>query len=420
MKPKKETVSKLEKNAKVDSKKVIITEKVAENFMRDKIEKKRGRPKKDPYLTKIVRQSKTLIETKREDTKRFLAKDPESMFPLLKSVLGEETFEELMENPNHKEFLSLDEVLTVMAEMAEESAKFTIELLEKRAKGTDLNNPLNQESVNTFYAGFQHKYKAKLKEQWANYFLGDEMSEKYMKDKIEKKKAKKGTKVTSARIDKDLLDEFDKEAKNKGLTRSGLLHQRIEEAMNEELNKVSSSEIQQQSFEVEAPSISPLTANKEPYLEWIEIRLKNLTDEKLKNVLLFDHHDQYKDIVEYSSSTFSLGMKEFLRQLSSIQRGKYVIRCFRYNASCDLERFAVKQTNAYITAMYSDLTGRTYKITHLPDHLKKYHHRPFESIADVTTADQDLSFYSNLSLSLEYLMPETEVAIFITVEKIDK
>jgi len=158
----------------------------------------------------------------------------------------------------------------------------------------------------------------------------------------------------------------------------------------------------------------------QPYLEWIEIKLKNLTDEKLKNVLLFDHHDEFKGMVEYSSSTFSLGMKEFLRQLSSIQKGKYAIRFFRYNAFCDLQRFADKQTNAYITASFTNLSGTSYSIPYRPDHLKDHStNRYIKSIADVTT-NSDLSFCSNLSLRLDYLMPETEISIHIVVEKLEK
>jgi hypothetical protein len=169
----------------------------------------------------------------------------------------------------------------------------------------------------------------------------------------------------------------------------------------------------------------PVNLTKEPHVEWIEIRLKNLTDEKLKDVLVFDHHDEFKGRVEYSSSVFDLGIKEFLRQLSAIQKGKYAIRLFRYIASCDLQRFADRQINSYITASFSNLAGIRYTIPYCPDHLncpdhhKDHNNRVHEGVADVTPTN-GVNFYSSLSLSLEYLMPETTLTIYLVVEKIDK
>lgn len=226
------------------------------------------------------------------------------------------------------------------------------------------------------------KLEKKAKADSKKALISDEMSENYMREKIEKKRAKKETKTIWARV---------------------------QESMKEELNKNNSSELKEE----------PVNLTNEPYVEWIEIRLKNLTDEKLKDVLVFDHHDEFKGRVEYSSSVFPHGIKEFLRQFSAIQKGKYAIRFFRYNAFCDLQRFADRQTNAYITATYSDLTGKTYSILYRPDHLKDNDNRAHKGIADVTPTN-GVNFYSNLSLSLEYLMPETTLTIYLVVEKVDK
>lgn len=225
------------------------------------------------------------------------------------------------------------------------------------------------------------KLEKKAKVDSKKVLITDEMAENYMKDKIEKKRAKKDTKTIWARV---------------------------QESMKEELNKNNSSELKEE----------PVNLTNEPYLEWIEIRLKNLTDEKLKDVLVFDHHDEFKGRVEYSSSVFPHGIKEFLRQFSAIQKGKYVIRCFRYIASCDLPRFADKQANAYITASFTNLSGTSHSIPYRPDHLKDNDNRAHKGIADVTPTN-GVNFYSNLSLSLEYLMPETTLTIYLVVEKVD-
>jgi hypothetical protein len=362
MKPKKEQVAKLEKIAKVDSMKVKISNKVAENFMKDKIEKKKGRPKKDPILSKIVRQSKTLIETSREDTKRFLAKSPESMLPLLKSVLGEETFDQLMKNPNHKEFLSLDEVLTVMAEMAEESAKFTIELIEKRAKGTDLNNPINQESVNIFYESFQNKYKAKLNEHLASYFSRAE--------------AKENNGVPIYDLTDNVLAQLipiEPSIENEG---------DISENPNEE------------------------------HLDLFSLSITNKSDEKIHNVKIFNYDFKDQPQIKYENLE-GMAYSEFLRKLDKVESRKYIITKIRLVADCDYKKFQNKQLEAELYYKNKNIFARELTIRVQP----WLFYSPEQEHDNIIDIEDSFILYSNSEFELEYLMPETTVCLYFFLTK---
>lgn len=402
MKSKKEQVAKLEKNAKVYKKRVKVTDKVAENFMRDKIEKKKGRPKKDPYLSKIVRQSKTLIETSREDTKRFLAKAPESMFPLLKSVLGEETFNELMVNPNHKEFLSSDEVLTVMAEMTEESAKFTIELLEKRAKGEDFKNPLNQESVNTFYAGFQNKYKAKLNEHLANYFSTED--------------AKENTRVPIYDLtEEDLAQLPEKETeKFKGIdwTATPTTSMWKPEFIAQQ-NPIEIPKKEERSIEPIIENECDISENSnQEHLDLFSLSITNKSDEKIHNVKIFNYDFKEQKQIKYENLE-GMAYSEFLRKLNKVESEKYTIKKIRLVAVCDYKKFQNKQLEAELYYKNKNIFARELTIP-LQTFMFYY---PLEEPNNIIHIEKSFRLYSNSEFELEYLMPDTTVNLYFFLTK---
>ena len=402
MNPKKEQVAKLEKNAKVDSKKVKITDEMSENFMRDKIEKKKGRPKKDPYLSKIVRQSKTLLETNREDTKRFLAKAPESMFPLLKSVLGEETFNELMENPSHKEFLSSDEVLNVMAEMTEESAKFTIELLEKRAKGEDFKNPLNQESVNTFYASFQDKYKAKLNELWRFHFSTAE--------------AKENTRVPIYDLtEEDLAQLPEKETeKFKGIDWTAT--PTTSRWRPEFISQLKPIEIPKKLEHLIVPTVEnegDISENSnQEHLDLFSLSITNKSDEKIHKVKIFNYDFKEQKQIKYENLE-GMAYSEFLRKLDKVESQKYTIQIIRLVAVCDYKKFQNKQLEAELYYKNKNIFARELTIPIQP----LLYHSPYQQHANIIDIKKPFRLYSNSEFELEYLMPDTTVNLHFFLTK---
>jgi hypothetical protein len=402
MKPKKEQVAKLEKNAKVDSKKVKITDEMSENYMRDKIEKKKGRPKRDPYLSKIVRQSKTLLETSREDTKRFLAKAPESMFPLLKSVLGEETFNELMENPSHKEFLSSDEVLNVMAEMTEESAKFTIELLEKRAKGEDFKNPLNQESVNTFYASFQDKYKAKLNEHLANYFSTAD--------------AKENTRVPIYDLtEEDLAQLPEKETeKFKGIDWTAT--PTTSRWRPEFISQLKPIEIPKKLEHLIVPTVEnegDISENSnQEHLDLFSLSITNKSDEKIHKVKIFNYDFKEQKQIKYENLE-GMAYSEFLRKLDKVESQKYTIQIIRLVAVCDYKKFQNKQLEAELYYKNKNIFARELTIPIQP----LLYYSPEQEHANIIDIKKPFRLYSNSEFELEYLMPDTTVNLHFFLTK---
>lgn len=427
MKNQKKEVVKLEKKAKVDSKKVLVTKDMSENFMREKIEKKRGRPKKvsddlkylnfNPQLAELKRVSKTIKKATLEEIEKFLGNNLELAYPILKQVIKEEDFIELTQTQNAQEVLSSQKVKRVLAEMVKEYTDFTMEFLDKVTDPNTSLNELNQDAdALKKLDQLKEKYNRKLVVEVEVFNSSKEPKKKFNRIVTEYLTDEDFGKLSEEALEK--INEVDcSEMKTKSRWRPEFLAQvkpieipeKKERQIEEEKECSPNSELKEE----------PVNLMNEAHLEWIEIKLKNLTDEKLKDVLVFDHHDEFKGRVEYSSSVFDLGIKEFLRQLSSIQKGKYVIRFFRYNAFCDLQRFADKQANAYITASFTNLSGTSYSIPYRPDHLKNHTKRVHEGIADVTT-NADLSFYSNLSLSVEYLMPETTLTIYIVVEKLNK
>ena len=126
MKKEKKQVAKLEKTAKVDSKKMLITDAISESYMRDKIEKKKGRPKKpknhfkDPIknvdIKELKRVTKTMSKATLEDIEKYLENYIELSYPILEQVLGKEFFSVLIQKPNVREILSSENVKKVISE----------------------------------------------------------------------------------------------------------------------------------------------------------------------------------------------------------------------------------------------------------------------------------------------------------------
>ena len=176
MKKEKKQVAKLEKKAKVDSKKVLITNEMAENYMRDKIKKKKGRPKKvsedfnplnfNPQLADLKRITKTMKKATLDDIGNYVGTHLEMSYPILEQVIEKEYFADLIQNPNAKEILSSKNVKTLLAEMIKEYTDFTMDFLNKisdnKTSLSELNT--NGEVLNRI-SQLKEKYNPKLVSQ---------------------------------------------------------------------------------------------------------------------------------------------------------------------------------------------------------------------------------------------------------------
>jgi len=389
MKKEDKKVAKLAKKAKVDSKKVIITDEVSENYMRSKIEKKRGRPKKvsedlnslnyNPKLAELKRITKTMKRATVEDVQRFVGKQIEMSYPILEQVIGKEYFSDLMQNPKAKEILSSENVKTLIAEMIKEYTNFTIDVLsaisDAKFSVSDLNkNGEVLDRVNQL----KDKYNPKLVSEIELY-----------RSSIQSKEKANPLRETNEfiTIRKEHIQQFLK------------------------MNKPEQEK--QQKLKSKAKQLA------EENEKTIVIRLKNRTDEKLRSVAVFDHLEHWAGQVEHTALLTQFPFKEFLRKMGSIQAGQWKIVTIRCHAKSEFNKFAEIQTDSGFQATYSNLWGQITSFSLKPEHLKDRDARVHKNIADIYLED-GISLDSDLQLEIDFLMPETEVSITFLVEKIDK
>lgn len=150
-----------------------------------------------------------------------------------------------------------------------------------------------------------------------------------------------------------------------------------------------------------------------------QIHLKNLTDEKLYDVDLFNHDHEKQKKVAYSC-TNGVSYDSFLRFLSSLNEPQEEIRVIRFVAVCDYHKFKSKQLRTCIHTIHQEPNGKSISIpTELSIHLSAYQ---FQSdIIEVILSDKNtIKLFNQVQLRLSYLMPETEMYITIFPSKINE
>lgn len=153
--------------------------------------------------------------------------------------------------------------------------------------------------------------------------------------------------------------------------------------------------------------------NLNPYC----LHIKNLTDEKLYDVDLFNYDHEKQNKVAYSC-TNGVPYDRFLGFLSALNEPKEEIRLIRFNANCDYHKFKSKQLKSCVHTIYSEPNGSMVSIpTNLIVYLSAYQ---FQSdIIDVPfSGESRIKLFNQLQLKLSYLMPETEMYITIFPSKI--
>jgi hypothetical protein len=174
---------------------------------------------------------------------------------------------------------------------------------------------------------------------------------------------------------------------------------------------------QQESVEINFEDViskSKPIQNLAPYT----IRIKNLTDEKLYDVDLFNYEHEKQKKIEYSC-VHGVSYEYFLRILASYDKPSELIKMMRFSAFCDYAKFQNKQLKTCIRTIITKLDGCSASIpTEIAIYMNAYQMQG--SIIDVPISDnQRIKFSNQLQLRLDYLMPETEMVIHLFPVKID-
>jgi hypothetical protein len=149
------------------------------------------------------------------------------------------------------------------------------------------------------------------------------------------------------------------------------------------------------------------------------LHIKNLTDEKLYGVDLFNYDHEKQNKVAYSCTNGVL-YDRFLGFLSALSEAKEEIRLIRFTADCDYNKFKSKQLKSCVHTIYSEPNGSMVSMpTNLIVYLSAYQ---FQSdIIDVPfSGESRIKLFNQLQLRLSYLMPETEMYITIFPSKINE
>jgi hypothetical protein len=403
MKKEKKQVAKLEKTAKVDSKKMLITDASSESYTRNKIEKKRGRPKKpknhfkDPIknvdIKELKRVTKTMSKATLEDIEKYLENYIELSYPILEQVLGKEFFSVLIQKPNVREILSSENVKKVIAEMTKEFTDYTLEILDAL---TGFKIPLKD--INQVYMEsqqlkkFKEKYSEKLKKEIDSYYATHTSNEgfkrivtEYLGDK-ECKPIEEALEKQSEKLIDDLEDAVKSVISPIGV---GLLPTP---------EGISTNLIPQQ-------AITDLS-------QVISLRLTNTTDEKLHNVKIFnfDFKGQYQ--IKYENLT-GMAYSEFLRKWDKLESKKYNINKVRLVAICDYKKFERKQLGGKLFYKNTNVFSLSSSVPTEP----MMWCSPFQEQPNIIDIERTFRILSDTEFELEYLMPDTAVEVHFFIIK---
>ena len=147
--------------------------------------------------------------------------------------------------------------------------------------------------------------------------------------------------------------------------------------------------------------------------------IKNLTDEKLYDVDLFNYDHEKQNKVAYSC-TNGVPYDSFLRFLSALSEAKEQVSLLRFQVWCDYPKFRSKQLNCCLNEIYQEPNGNMQSIPlQVGNYLSANQHQ--SNIIDVPFSEENrIKLFNKLQLRLSYLMPETEMYITIFPSKINE
>jgi len=403
MKKEKKQVAKLEKTAKVDSKKMLITDAISESYMRDKIEKKKGRPKKpknhfkDPIknvdIKELKRVTKTMSKATLEDIEKYLENYIELSYPILEQVLGKEFFSVLIQKPNVREILSSENVKKVIAEMTKEFTDYTLELLDALTGFKIPLKDINQVSMESQQLKkFKEKYSEKLKKEIDSYYATHTSNEGFKRIVTEYLSDKEGKPIEEAlekqpeKLTADLEDAVKSVTSPIGI---GLLP--TSDGISDDL-------IPQQAITDLAQVIS--------------LRITNKTDDKLHNVKIFNYDFKEQNQIKYEN-LIGMSYSEFLRKWDKLESKKYTIKKIRLRCVCNYKKFQNKQLEAELYYKNKDIFSKEY----VNPVQTKLFYSPLQAQDDIIDIEKSYTILSNSEFELEYLMPDTAVEVHFFIIK---
>jgi hypothetical protein len=158
--------------------------------------------------------------------------------------------------------------------------------------------------------------------------------------------------------------------------------------------------------------VSEFNIPKKESLLPYQIRIKNLTDEKLYDVDLFNYEHEKQNKVAYSCG-MGVEYNRFLRNLSALSEAKEQVTLLRFQVWCDYPKFRSKQLNCCLHKIITNPNGRMQsEPLQVGNYFSAYKQQ--SDIIDIPmTDDNKIEFFNELQLRLSYLMPETEIIITI-------
>jgi hypothetical protein len=403
MKKEKKQVAKLEKTAKVDSKKMLITDAISESYMRDKIEKKKGRPKKpknhfkDPIknvdIKELKRVTKTMSKATLEDIEKYLENYIELSYPILEQVLGKEFFSVLIQKPNVREILSSENVKKVIAEMTKEFTDYTLELLDALTGFKIPLKDINQVSMESQQLKkFKEKYSEKLKKEIDSYYATHTSNEGFKRIVTEYLSDKEGKPIEEAleKQPEKLIDDLEDAVKS--------VTSPIGIGLLPTSKSISTDLIPQQAITDLAQVIS--------------LRLTNTTDEKLHNVKIFNFDFKEQNQIKYEN-LIGMSYSEFLRKWDKLESKKYNINKVRLVAICDYKKFERKQLGGKLFYKNTNVFSLSSSVPTEP----MMWYSPFQEQPNIIDIERIFRILSDTEFELEYLMPDTAVEVHFFIIK---
>ena len=141
-----------------------------------------------------------------------------------------------------------------------------------------------------------------------------------------------------------------------------------------------------------------------PYI----IHIKNLTDEKLYDVKLFDYGFSKQEKIKYSCPISSVDYDDILNTLIGENEPREVIGTIRAMVFCDYKKFQSKQINCHFYVIEKNINGCEIRTPY------DFTIDPYQSQEEiVVVTDLKINFYNKLQIQFVYLMPETEMTIYL-------
>jgi len=148
------------------------------------------------------------------------------------------------------------------------------------------------------------------------------------------------------------------------------------------------------------------------------ITIRNLTDEKIYNVKVFNKNYKEQDKIKYSTA---IGYDDLLYYQRKVAVKREFIHDnivkIRQLILCSIPKFRKKQEFCDIKIINKEIMPKKGKTTDMATFFKNK--KGFKSgISKIKNANYP--FHKGLNIEYEFLMPETEIKLFLNIESVTK